>query len=247
MPSTSETGHAKNVANFQDLISFCAGNASYNPSSVPLTLASLNAKLTAARAALATLTAEQTGFNNAVNNRKIAFEGLKQLSTRVINAFDASGADAEAVKDARTINRKLQGARAAKITKPAADETPGATPPPDNSISVAQLSYDQQIEHLSRFIALLDSSAAYMPNETDLTVAALQSKLANLQGANTAVIDAYTLYSNKRIARNETLYNPVTGLVATAINVKKYVKSVFGATSPQYKQVSGLQFRVVPR
>jgi hypothetical protein len=33
MPSHSETGHAKNVANFQDLISFCKGyGIIYNPS-----------------------------------------------------------------------------------------------------------------------------------------------------------------------------------------------------------------------
>ena len=27
--------------------------------------------------------------------------------------------------------------------------------------------------------------------------------------------------------------------------VKQYIKSIFGATSPQYKQVSGLEFKVV--
>jgi len=33
MASTSETGHAKNVANFEDLISFCTGyGTAYNPS-----------------------------------------------------------------------------------------------------------------------------------------------------------------------------------------------------------------------
>ena len=32
MASTSETGHAKNIANFQDLISFCQGyGVTYNP------------------------------------------------------------------------------------------------------------------------------------------------------------------------------------------------------------------------
>ncbi len=31
-------------------------------------------------------------------------------------------------------------------------------------------------------------------------------------------------------------------LVETAFDVKKYVKSVFGATSPQYKQISSLEF-----
>lgn len=147
------------------------------------------------------------------------------------------------MKDARTINRKLQGARATKTEKPVVDNTPGAAPPADNSISVSQQSYDQQIEHLSKLIALLNASSAYSPNEADLTVTALQAKQAALQSANGAVIDAYTLYSNSRIARNEELYNPVTGLVPTAINVKKYIKSVFGTTSPQYKQVYGLLFK----
>ncbi|MDR2083871.1 MAG: hypothetical protein LBP67_02610 [Bacteroidales bacterium] len=33
-----------------------------------------------------------------------------------------------------------------------------------------------------------------------------------------------------------------SGMVDTALEVKKYVKSVFGATSPQFKQVSKLEF-----
>ena len=31
----------------------------------------------------------------------------------------------------------------------------------------------------------------------------------------------------------------------TAKEVKAYVKSVFGATSPQYKQISGLEFKTI--
>jgi hypothetical protein len=34
----------------------------------------------------------------------------------------------------------------------------------------------------------------------------------------------------------------VSSMVDTALSVKQYVKSLFGATSPQYKQVSGLKF-----
>lgn len=42
--SVSETGHAKNVANFQDLISFCEGHgATYNPSKESLKVAQLKA------------------------------------------------------------------------------------------------------------------------------------------------------------------------------------------------------------
>ena len=58
---------------------------------------------------------------------------------------------------------------------------------------------------------------------------------------NQEISDAYTAVDNVRIERNETLYNDSTGLVSRANEVKKYVKSIFGASSPQYAQVSGLK------
>jgi hypothetical protein len=45
-----------------------------------------------------------------------------------------------------------------------------------------------------------------------------------------------------RIERDEALYGEDTGLEDVSQDVKKYVKSLFGATRPQYKQVSGLKF-----
>ncbi len=43
MASTSETGHAKNVANFEDLISFCTSyGTANNPSKAAIQLPALN-------------------------------------------------------------------------------------------------------------------------------------------------------------------------------------------------------------
>lgn len=54
MTSTSETGHAKNVANFQDLIEFVtAYGADYNPSKESLELPQLIALKTTAENILA--------------------------------------------------------------------------------------------------------------------------------------------------------------------------------------------------
>ena len=53
----------------------------------------------------------------------------------------------------------------------------------------------------------------------------------------------HTLYevirplSNARISRNDILYKANTGLVDIALDTKTYIKSLYGATSPQYKQV----------
>ncbi|MBI4929199.1 MAG: hypothetical protein HY841_00430, partial [Bacteroidetes bacterium] len=50
MASTTETGHAKNVANFEDLISFCTGyGTSYNPSKAGIKLPALNTQFTGAK------------------------------------------------------------------------------------------------------------------------------------------------------------------------------------------------------
>lgn len=244
MPSTSETGHAKNVANFEDLISFCNGyGASYNPSKEALKIANLQTQLTGSQNVLKDVKTAQTAFNNATNARIDLFKPLKSFATKIINALDATDASAETVKDARTINRKLQGQRA--TPKAATPQPPvGAeTPPPDKTISASQQSYDQQIEHFDKLIELLAADSNYKPNEKELGLPALQTKLAELKTANTTVVNTYTNWSNSRIARQNTLYNTLTGLVNTALDVKKYVKSVYGATSPQYKQVSKLEFK----
>jgi hypothetical protein len=164
------------------------------------------------------------------------FSTLQPLATRVINALQATEASNEVIKDAKALNRKLQGKRASSPQTPADPNTPAP-----NTISASQLSYDQQIQHLAGIITILDAEASYTPNETDLTVASLTAKQTTLSTKQAAVAVAYTNVSNARIARNNTLYNPETGLVDTASEVKKYIKSVFGAASPQYNQVKGIQ------
>lgn len=76
-------------------------------------------------------------------------------------------------------------------------------------------------------------------------MAALQAKSTSMKNANNAVTASATPLSNARIERNTELYGEDTGLVDLAALVKKYVKSLFGADTPQYKQISGLEFRAV--
>ena len=97
-------------------------------------------------------------------------------------------------------------------------------------------------ENFASFVDLVSSVPSYTPNETELTTASLTAYLGELQTANTNVINAEVVYSNARISRNTILYAENTGLVDIALEVKKYVKAVFGATSPQYKQISGIKF-----
>ena len=241
MASTSEVGHAKNVANFQDLIEFVTGyGAIYNPSKNALKLPQLIALKASADATLADVITKNTNYNNKVNERITAFSGLKSLSTRLVNALQTTDATTETIGNAKTFNRKMQGKKASSSQTPTDPNTPAP-----NTISTSQQSYDQLIQHLAGLTSILEAETSYTPNETDLQVATLQTKIADLTAKNTAVATAYASISNSRIARNETLYSSSTGLVETANEVKKYIKSVFGASSPQFAQVKGIQFKII--
>ena len=243
MATNYETGHAKNVANFEDLISFCTGYSSaYNPTRESIKIDALNTKLTEAVNVLAAVNAAIPPSTNTINQREIAFAPLGKLMSRVVSAVAASDVATQVVDDVKTIVRKLQGRRAT----PKKETTPDDPQTPQNesskSHSASQMSYDSRIENLHKLIQLLSSLPGYKPNEPDLSVAGLTTLLTNLKAANTAAINAYTPLSNTRLARNNVLYNTQNGLVVIANYAKAYVKSIYGASSPQYKQISKLKF-----
>lgn len=238
MASTSEVGHAKNVANFQDLIEFVIGyGETYNPSKNSLKLPQLIALRETAQTKLNDVIAKNTIYNNKVNERMVAFGNLKSFSTRLVNALQTTDATNETINNAKTFNRKMQGKKASTTQ---ASTDPNAPAPA--TISTSQQSYDQLIQHLTGLKSVLETEPSYTPNEIELQIATIDSKIADLSAKNTAVATAYTNISNSRISRNETLYTNENGIYETASEVKKYIKSVFGASSPQYNQVSGIKF-----
>jgi hypothetical protein len=238
MSNYYETGHAKNVANFQDLIAFCTGyGATYNPTKNALKLPQLNTLFTSGQNALADVVTKNTAYNNAVNARIASFDGLRALSTRLINAFQTTDATTEKINDAKGFNRKIQGKRASKIDTPVDPNAPAPT-----TISSSHQSYDQLIQHFAGLISVLQSEPTYTPNENDLKIATLTAKQADMTAKNTALATAYTAVSNSRINRDKVLYKETTGLVPIATDVKKYIKAVFGASSAEYRQVKSIEF-----
>jgi len=243
MASTTETGHAKNVANFEAVtISVTGFGATYNPSRDALKPRELQTLLTTAKTSLNVVNEAESAYSNAVSAREFAFKPLSPLVTRVNNALKATDTTTQVDESAKTIVRKLQGARAsAKLTeedkKALAAEGKEVT-----QISASQMSYDSRLDNLDKFISLLSSIPQYMPNEKELTIISLSTYLDNLRTMNTDVLKSDNQLSNARISRNVILYKPLTGLVDIAADTKTYIKSIFGPSSPQFKQVSKLNF-----
>ena len=243
MASTYETGCIQNVANFETLISYItAFGTDYNPSKNSLTIPELQKILSEAKVSLSTVNVAFSAHSNASAARESAFEPLSKLVTRANNALKATDTTTQVDDSAKTIVRKLQGTRAsAKLTdeEKKALEAEGKS---STQISSSQMSFDDRIENFDKFITLLSSIPNYAPNEEDLKITSLSALRDDLRTKNTEVLPTEVQLSNARIARNEIQDKPLTGLVDIAFDAKVYIKSVYGATSPQYKQVSKLAF-----
>ena len=243
MASSSETGHAKNVANFENIMSICTGyGAKYNPGNNALKLQELNLLLNSAKNSLTAVNVALPPFDNAVAARDSAFAPVNKLITRVVNALGASDVPTQTVATAKTISRKIQGKRASDKTPALANDPATPENGSQKSISASQMSFDNRISNLEKLIQLLSAQDGYSPNEPELQVSSLTAVHETLKSTNSAAINALVPLSNTRIERNNLLYAKDSGLVDIAADIKKYIKSVFGATSPQFKQISGLKF-----
>ena len=255
MTSQSETGHAKNVATFNSLVSFCQGYGNtYNPGLAAIQLSSLQTLATTAQAALEDCKSKQLDFDQAVDARLMAFAALRPRAQKMMYALRATAATEVTIDGAMVLYRKIQGRR--KVAKDEAAGAPdagtGSDPAGGHSgdlnakeqkyISVSQLSFDNVLANFSALVELLSKVSQYQPNETELKVASLKNYVAELKLANQTVINLYTAWSNLRISRNQLLYGASSGMVVLAGQVKNYVKSIYGLQSPQYKHLIGLQF-----
>jgi ADP-heptose:LPS heptosyltransferase len=246
MSNTSETGHAKNAAKFDELTSFAAGyGRHYNPSKTSIQLSALQTLSTNAKNVVSAVSIAEPTYKNAVAARETAFAPLSKLITRVMNALKATDTTEAVDNSAKTLVRKIQGVRASTKKTEEEKKALAAEGKEVVEISASQMSYDSRLDNFDKLIKLLISITLYAPNEADLKVVALTTLCDDLKAKNSAVVSAATILSNARIARNEILYKPDTGLVDIALAVKTYIKSLYGATSPQYKQVSKLEFRAV--
>jgi hypothetical protein len=243
MAKTSETSHLKNATNFDELIAYITSyGATYNPSRASIQLPALKALSASAKPYLSAVHDVLPVYDSAVAARKVAFAPVGKLITRVNNAIKATETTEQVDESAGTLVRKLQGRRA--TPKKTAEEKAAALAAGQKivEISSTHLDFITRADNLDEFTKFLSSVPLYAPNEEELKVTALTALHDDLKAKNTDVVNAEVLVSNARIARNKILYTPLTGLVDIAFDTKTYIKSAFGVTSPEYKQVSKLNF-----
>jgi hypothetical protein len=246
MATNENSGHQANLANLSKLNSFITGyGTQYNPSKAAIKQAAMTAMYTKAKSILGTVDNAVSDNTNAIKARIKVFKPLDKIATRVGDAADASEATDEINESIHSYVRKIHGTR---VSGKATDEEKAAAIAAGKPIvetTSHQRNFDSKMDNLKKLTSLLDTVEGYNPNETDLTVAGLTTYYEDLKAKNTAVVDSETPLSNARIARDTYFNQDSVGVVDITLDVKSYVKSVFGATSPQYKQVSALRFRKI--
>lgn len=239
MASTSEVGHAKNIANLNILnTNIIALGAIYNPSNPKLLLTNLQSIYTTSLSQQANVNNLVAPYSIAVDAREAIFKPLNRELTKLRKAYKATdGVTPVQLEDFMTIIRKLKGEKKSK-------DKPTTNPKEEQEThSVSQMSYDQRTNTMDLLIALLQNTPNYNPNETEYKVVTYQAKKASMLQATQAVADTFVPLNNARSIRNSTLYNSEDNLVDIANKAKDYLFTILDTSSAQYKAISKIKFK----
>ena len=236
MSSTSEVGHAKNVANLQKLTEQIKVYTLYNPPVENIKIANLQTLYSDASSILNQVEDKRNANKNAITLRQTAFENLKPTATKIINHLGILGLSQGTIDQAKSLNRLIQGGQKKETTPPEEGKEKQKT------VSTSRQSYTQMAENFGILLQLLGTIPTYNPNEDDLKLANLETYKNSLVDSTQSVDQTEAELNNKLIERDQLLYKDGTGLYSIAQNVKKYVKSLYGATSPEYTNVSSIEF-----
>ena len=236
MASTSETGHSKNVANFATAIQVLVEMGSlYNPTNPNLIIANLNPIKTNLGTTITFLNNKKPAYKNAVADREILIAQLPSRLTMSLNYAKSTNISQTDKENLASQVKKMRGDKKAKVVNP--DTAEG------DSISTSQMSYDSRIANLDTYISQLSSLNEYIPNETVIQIADLQSFHQNLTNSSTLVNSAGNELITGRKNRNDVLYNNPLNVIQLVREIKAYLKSLGTAAEPYYKAIVKLQFK----
>jgi len=239
MASTSEKGHAKNIANANLLNTHIEQLGSiYNPSNINLKLSNLQTIYNNSFSQQGAVNNLVAPYSVAVDNREIIFAPVSKKITKLRKAYKATeGVTQAQLEDFMTIARKLKGIR--KVNNPPTTDTTVE----QTQHSTSQMSYDQRTNNMDLLISLFQNTPNYNPNEVEFQVATLQAEKAQMLQATQSVANTYVPLNNARSTRNNTMYIANDNLVDTFNKAKDYLFTILDSSSVQYKAISKIKFK----
>lgn len=240
MASTTETGHNKNVANFSRAYQIFEEMGSlYNPTNPNLQLANLAPIKTQLAGTITFLNEKKPVYKNAVADREIEIAPLGKLTTRTLNFAKSINISLTDKENLTSQAKKIRGDIKPKKVNPDTSES--------DAISTSQMSYDSRIANLRTYTSQLASHPEYVPNETEIQIASLQTYHERLDTLSGLVNSAGNSLITARKDRNNILYFNDTNIIQLIRDIKSYLKSLGQAGEPYYKALVKLQFKDIKK
>lgn len=238
MASTSETGYAKQLAEFEDFTKLLSAlGEAYNPPKPELAITNLLEQLNAAKSAMREISAALPPYSAAVDKQNLAFKFLNDRVTRSLNYYKVAISNPSEIDTAKNLADKIRGKSNRAKAVVAAD---AAAP---KSISQSQQSYDSRIENLKQYIDVLIVSGVYNNPGSEIGIDDLNLMLNEMEAANAVVAEAKIPLDVARKKRAVIFYEPVTGIADLVSNAKRYVKATVPKTNPHYNSLTGITFK----
>jgi hypothetical protein len=240
----NETGHARNVAHFEELITVVQSIPNYNPAANMIQINNLITFRNQLKECLQSVNDKNASYRDKIYARQTAFEKMSALAGRIVAMMAGLGMDEKILSQARSVIKKIRGGGSKKkaegvIESVNSGDSPVAVP---KKVSVSQMSFDQRKSNFNVLVSLLAVQNDYVPNEDELKVVNLQLYLQNLEALNEGANKSNQELIMARQKRDDLLYKEVTGALAIAQQVKSYIKAAFGTKSNEYERIKDIKF-----
>jgi hypothetical protein len=233
-----------NLQSFEKLLGICTGyGGKYNPGRQNLRVENLSDMLMQAREKIQQVSVAKTNYENAQNDRELAFEEIRSLASRILAELRSAGIQSQTVADAAVMVRKIRGYTLAK--KPTAAIQPESTVTNDKPVvnrSRSGKKFGYITVNFEKLLQTLIAEPEYQPTNPELQVSTLQEKLEALRSVNDTLVNKAAVWSLARMERNNFFYHGRTSLYSTAMAVKQQVKAIFGNGSDATLLVSKIPF-----
>jgi len=244
MASTTTTTHKTNVTNLDKfLIELTAYGAYYNPSKASIRLDALTILFNNVKAANTVETDAYLLYNNAKNARADSYAVSTDIITRVANAVRSSDISDKVAENVLVTIRKFLGRSTTVKQETSVTTTEGTKTVVTKSYNSSKQDIDSKLTYLETIIKQLATIPSYTPNEANLKVDYITTIYNDMREKRTIEETAKTAHNNAIIATDKLMYSDDTGIIDLFTNAKTYVKSLYGASSPQYKALTHLKFK----
>ncbi|HEY4787403.1 MAG TPA: hypothetical protein VIH57_15195, partial [Bacteroidales bacterium] len=178
--ANSESGHIVNANNIIETVNAVGRHkAEYNPSNPAIKLEVLLPLGKAVKDAVDKVTQTKIAYTKATANRKNSYDQMATLAKQAIHILCSSEATPDEIKQGKKLLAVFNSVRVKELpdeeelkAKAAANGEEAKIP---KSVSVSRQGFINKLAHFRDIVAFLKTVTAYKPNETDLTVEALET------------------------------------------------------------------------